>query len=267
MGEKKIIKHNATEVWRIPNFDEGQTVAEVRLTRKRKMAAGFRLFARYGFDEGCAGHITVRDPEFPDTFWVNPFRVHFCQVKVSDLIRVDHSGKILEGKHELNVAAFSIHSQIHHHRPDVGAAAHTHAMYGRAWSALGRKLDPISQDACAFYQDHEVYKDFGGVVITTDEGANICRTMGNKKAAILENHGLLTVGQTIDEAVFWYIAMEKLAQSQLLAEAAAAGKPLSLIKHDIAVQSHSLMGTPEVGRIQFIPLYKKIIAEEPDLLE
>ena len=115
--------------------------------------AAFRLFSRFGFDEGVAGHITARDPERLDHFWVNPFGMHFGQIRASDLILVNDHGEVVEGKYPVNGAAFAIHSQVHAARPDVVAAAHAHSLYGKAWSSLGRLLDPITQDACAFYED------------------------------------------------------------------------------------------------------------------
>lgn len=128
-----------------------ETVAEERLHRKQRLAAAFRLFARYGFDEGVAGHITARDPEFSDRFWVNPFGMYFGQIRVSDLLFVNDRGDILEGDRPVNAAAFAIHSQVHAARPDIVAAAHAHSLYGKTWSSLGRLLDPLTQDACAFY--------------------------------------------------------------------------------------------------------------------
>ena len=98
------------------------TMAEIRLDRKRKLTAAFRLFGKFGFDEGVAGHITVRDPEQVDHFWVNPFGVSFKQIKMSELILVNHQGDIVSGKGPLNGAAFTIHSQIHKHLPHVTAA-------------------------------------------------------------------------------------------------------------------------------------------------
>jgi ribulose-5-phosphate 4-epimerase/fuculose-1-phosphate aldolase len=139
---------------KLPMPPKFATVAEERLHRRQRLAAGFRLFSKFGFDEGVAGHITARDPEFPDTFWVNPFGVHFSQIKVSNLIRCDHSGKVVEGDYPLNTAAFVIHSRVHAARPDAVAAAHAHSTYGRAFSTLGRPLAPITQDVCAFYNDH-----------------------------------------------------------------------------------------------------------------
>ena len=107
-----------------PKFDNP---ADERLHRKQRLAAGFRLFSKFGFDEGVAGHITARDPEFVDTFWVNPFGVHFSQVKVSNLIRCDHKGNVVEGDYPVNTAAFVIHSRVHAARPDANAAAHSHS--------------------------------------------------------------------------------------------------------------------------------------------
>src|ERR1051326_2750229 len=125
----------------LPTFD---SVEEERLNRKQRLAAGFRLFGRFGFDEGVAGHITARDPECLDQFWVNPFGMHFGQIRVSDLILVNQRGKVVEGHHPVNVAAFAIHSQVHATRPDVVAAAHAHSLYGKSFSSLGRLLDPIT---------------------------------------------------------------------------------------------------------------------------
>ncbi len=245
------------------------TLAEERLHRKQRLAAGFRLFSKFGFDEGVAGHITARDPEFTDTFWVNPFGVHFSQVCVSNLIRCDHEGRVVEGNHPVNAAAFVIHSRVHHARPDVNGAAHTHSTYGRAFSTLGIPLAPLTQDACAFYGDHAVYEDFGGVAVELDEGVRIAQALGDRKAAILANHGLITVGRTVDEAVWWFITMERSCQVQILASSAAAqlGTAPKAIGEASARQSFGIVGTPFAGWFQFQPLYARIVKEQPDLLD
>src|SRR6266481_7996090 len=209
----------------LPSFE---SIEEERLHRKHRLAASFRLFGKFGFDEGVAGHITVRDPEHLDRFWVNPFGMNFKHIRVSDLICVDHTGEVVEGDAAVNRAAFAIHSQVHAARPDVVAAAHAHSIYGKSWSSLGRLLDPITQDACAFYQDHSLFEEFRGIVFETSEGERIAQALGDRKAAILRNHGLLTVGRSVDEAVWWFISMERSCYSQLMAEAAV--KPI-LIDH------------------------------------
>lgn len=247
-----------------PRFD---SVAEERLHRKQRLAAAFRIFAQWGMGEGAAGHITVRDPEFPETFWLNPFGVHFSQVKVSNLIRVDHHGDVVEGNHPVNRAAFAIHSRVHLARPDVVAAAHTHGIYGRAFSALGKPLAMLSQDACAFYNDHALYDEYGGVVLELGEGEQIARALGPMKAVILRNHGLLTVGGSVDEAAWWYISMERNCQVQLMAEAAAHGQALRTVPEESCRQAYSVVGVPFAGWFSFKLLYDKLKAEAPGFLD
>ena len=144
------------------------------------------------------------------------------------------------------------------------SAAHCHSMHGKAWSSLGRTLDPITQDACAFYDDHVMFDDYTGVVLSTDEGKRIATALGGAKAAILRNHGLLTVGETVDEAVWWFITMDRSCQAQLLAE--AAGKPI-LIDEDDARLTYTQVGTHLAGWFSFQPMYEMIVAQQPDLLD
>jgi ribulose-5-phosphate 4-epimerase/fuculose-1-phosphate aldolase len=266
--ETKAPASPAPGIGKLPMPPKFANLADERLHRKQRLAAGFRLFSKFGFDEGVAGHITARDPEFPDTFWVNPFGVHFSQITVSNLIRCDHKGAVVEGDYPVNTAAFVIHSRVHAARPDAVAAAHSHSTYGRAFSTLGRTLAPITQDVCAFYNDHALYDDFGGVVVELDEGQRIAEAIGKKKAAILQNHGLITVGGTVDEAVWWFITMERSCQVQLLAEATLRGNDtLKLISPQAAAQANQITGSAFAGWFQFQPLYARIVKEQPDLLD
>ncbi len=244
-----------------PSFD---SVEEERLHRKQRLAAAFRLFGRFGFDEGVAGHITARDPELLDHFWVNPFGMNFKQIRVADLLLLNRQGKVVEGSWPVNQAAFAIHSQVHEARPDVVSAAHAHSLHGKAWSSLRRTLDPITQDACAFYGDHALFDDYTGVVLDVEEGKRIAHALGDAKAVILANHGLLTVGETVDETAWWFITMERTCQAQLLAE--AAGAP-TLIDPEMAELTATQVGSHSAGWMSFQPLYDWIVAEQPDLLE
>ena len=239
-------------------------IEDERCHRQQRLAAAFRLFAYYGFDEGIAGHITVRDPEFTDCFWVNPFGMYFGHIRVSDLLLVNHKGEIVKGNKPVNTAAFAIHSQIHQARPDVNAAAHAHSIYGKTWSTLGRLLDPLTQDACAFYEDQALFNDYTGVVLDTQEGKRIAATLGEKKAVILRNHGLLTVGNSVDETAWWFITMERSCQAQLMAE--SAGKPV-LIDSEIARLTYSQIGSHFMGWFSFQSMYEMILRQQPDLLD
>jgi ribulose-5-phosphate 4-epimerase/fuculose-1-phosphate aldolase len=247
-----------------PAIPEFSSVEDERRYRKQRLAAAFRIFGRLGFGEGTAGHITARDPERPDHFWVNPLGMSFRQIRVKDLLLVNHEGEVVDGNWPLNLAAFVIHSQIHAARPDVVSAAHAHSVHGKAWSSLRRPLDPLTQDACAFYEDHAVFEDYTGAVFDIEEGKRIAHALGGSKAAILSNHGLLTVGHSVDEAAWWFITMERTCQAQLLAE--AAGNPVP-IGHDVAEKTARQTGGHRVGWVQFQPLYDVVVTEEPDLLD
>lgn len=249
----------------LPTFPSFQ---KERIYRKRMLACAFRIFSKNQFDEGVAGHITVRDPEYPNTFWVNGFGVDFSEITVSNLIRCDCEGRVIEGGPlTINRAAFAIHSTIHRHRPDVVAAAHSHSLYGKTWSTLGRLLDPITQDSCAFYEDHGLYNSYGGVAFELSEGERIAQALGEAKAVILQNHGLLTVGKdSLEECIWWFISMEKCCKVQLLAEAASQGKPLQLIPHEAAKKAYGVIGTPYSGWYQCQMLIRKAMKEFPDCL-
>lgn len=244
----------------LPKF---ATAAEERTHRKQRLTAAFRLFGKLGYDEGVAGHITVRDPEKTDHFWVNPFGMDFNEIKPQDLLLIDHHGDIIEGNRPLNRAAFAIHSAIHRARPDVIAAAHAHAIHGRTFSALGKLLEPINQDACAFFEDHQLYDQYSGVVLEENYGDDIAKALGKSKAVIMKNHGWITTGQSVDEAVWWFISAEKCCHAQLMAD--AAGKPIS-IPRDTAVLTRNQIGTPLAGWFSFQPLYSRVVREQPDLL-
>lgn len=241
------------------------TLDEERTHRKQRLAGALRIFGRLGFSEGVAGHITARDPELTDHFWVNPFGMNFRHIRVSDLILVNHRGDVVHGRKPVNRAAFVIHAAVHAARPDVMAAAHAHSVHGKAWSSLRRPLDPLTQDSCAFYGDHAVFDDYTGVVLDVEEGKRLAHALGPHKALILSNHGLLTVGQTsVDEAAWWFITMERTCQAQLLAE--AAGTPV-LIDADRAAQTAPQVGPPMAGWRAFQPLYEWIVTVQPELLD
>ncbi|WP_043265696.1 class II aldolase/adducin family protein [Streptomyces sp. CT34] len=239
-----------------------QSVEEERRYRRERLVAAVRLFGRLGFEEGVTGHITARDPEFTDCFWVNPFGMPFSLLTLSDLILVNLDGQVVEGRHHVNQAAFSIHAQIHRARPDVVAAAHSHSTYGRALAALGELLDPITQDVCAFYEAHALYDAYSGVVVDEEESRRIAAALGPHKAVILRNRGLLTVGDSVDAAAWWFLTMERSCQVQLTAK--AAGKPV-LIGHHDAVRTREQLGSDLVAWINYQPLYRQMARSEPDM--
>ncbi len=245
------------------------SVEEERLDRKVHLAAAFRMFSRAGMDEGVAGHITARDPGEPDSYWVNPFGMHFSMIKQSDLVRVSHSGEVIEGDRAVNAAAVAIHCAVHAARPDVVAAAHAHGPYGKTLSALEMTVEPLTQDACAFYQDIGVHDTYTGVVLDPEEGRRIGRALADHKAVILRNHGMLTVGETVDSAAWWFLTLERTSQSQLMAYSAAAGlgAPPRQIGHEEATQTRGQIGFELAGWFQFQPIWERISRNNPDIFD
>jgi ribulose-5-phosphate 4-epimerase/fuculose-1-phosphate aldolase len=131
---------------------------------------------------------------------------------------------------------------------------------------MGRHLDPLTQDACIFYKDHGLFNDYTGVVGETSEGDRIALALEDKKAVILQNHGLLTVGYSIEECVFWLTTMERSCQSQLLAE--ATGKQLVHIDPKVAAMTRDYeVGFPLAGYFSAQPLFQDIFAEQADLVD
>ncbi|MEM7271511.1 MAG: class II aldolase/adducin family protein [Actinomycetota bacterium] len=241
-----------------------ETAEEERKHRKERLAAALRIIGGLGFAEGVAGHITARDPELTDHFWVNPFGMSFNRVTVSDLILVNPEGIVVHGNRPVNAAAFAIHHAIHEARPDVIAAVHTHTVYGRAFSSLGKDVAMLTQDACMFYNDVALHADSGGAVVTgAEDGAGLAASLGDKKALIHRNHGLITVGGSVDAAAWWFIALERCCQVQLIAE--AAGEPM-IIPDEYAQTSWEQTGHELAGWFQFQPHLADLLAADPSFL-
>ncbi|TVY86450.1 Decarboxylase [Lachnellula willkommii] len=232
---------------------------EERAYQKGRLALAFRIFAKLGFDEGVAGHITLRDPVDPTSFWVNPFGVAWPLIKASSLILVNAKGQVIDGGpvRLLNTAAYMIHHAVHSARPDVNCVAHSHSIYGRSFCTLGRNLDTITQDSCAFHNDIALYSSFRGIVLAADEGLAIAAALGQKKAALLQNHGLLTCGESIEAAVFWFMSLEKCCHAQLLADAAAGGRGGTTVKIDEAdaAYTYKAVGTEKAGWFSAKPTF------------
>ncbi|MEV8536002.1 class II aldolase/adducin family protein [Streptomyces sp. NPDC051211] len=231
------------------------TPQEERAHRRTRLAGALRLFGELGYEDGVGGHITARDPEFEDCYWVNPFGVAFARLTPEDLLLVDGDGRVVQGGRRVNEAAFAVHAAVHRARPEVVAVAHTHSVHGRALAALGELIDPITQEACAFYQDHALLDKYTGVAFDAGECTRIAQALGPYKALILRNHGLLTVGGSVDAAAWWFISMERAAQVQLAAR--SAGKPVQ-IDHRSAVATRVQLGSDLAAWVNYQPLWQRV---------
>jgi ribulose-5-phosphate 4-epimerase/fuculose-1-phosphate aldolase len=248
----------------IPTF---ASHAEERLHRKQHLVAAVRAFAMHGFDYGFAGHLTVRDPERPELYWTNPMSVHFSQVKVSNLILADHKGRVVEGRHAINRAGFVLHAAVHEAYPEVMAMCHAHTLYGTAWCATGQPLQMLSQDAACFYNNHAVIgASAGAVAVEEKAGLTIAQQIGKVRGILHQNHGLLTSSRhSIDDAAFWFIALERCCQVQL--QVSASGVKPQLLSDETARYSAEHVGNDFIGWLHFQTLYNQIAEQQPDMFE
>lgn len=265
---RSVSLYQPTQDGRIfPVEPEFSNLAEERLHLKQRLAAACRAFALEGFDYGFAGHLTIRDPEFPELYWTNPMCIHFANVKVSNLILVNHAGEVVEGDYAVNRAGFVLHAAVHQAHPDILAMCHAHTVYGTAFASLGRPLEPISQDAAAFFEDHVVIKDEAGQVAVEEEaGPKVADWFKGVKAAIHQNHGLLTASRhSIEAAAFWFIALERCCQQQLMVEATGI-KPV-LVSPEKSRYSREHVGSEYIGWLHFQTIWDGLIRTQPDFLE
>jgi ribulose-5-phosphate 4-epimerase/fuculose-1-phosphate aldolase len=242
-------------------------MARERQYLKERLVGACRAFAREGFDYGFAGHLTIRDPERPNLYWTNPMAVHFRQVKVSNLILVDHRGQVVEGDHAVNRAGFVLHAAVHEAHPDIVAMCHAHTLYGTAFAALGKPLAPISQDVAAFFEDHVVINDEAGqVAVEEDAGPKVADWFKGVKAAIHQNHGLFTASRhSIEAAAFWFIALERCCHQQLLVE--ATGVTPKLVPPDRSRYSREHVGSEYIGWLHFQTIWNDLVRTEPDMFD
>ena len=250
-----------------PQVPKFASFAEERLHRKQRLAAVCRVFAKYGYEYGFAGHVTLRDPEHPNLYWTNPFAMDFGRVRVSDLLLVDHEGTVVEGTWAVNRAGFVLHAAIHEANPDIVASCHAHTTNGMAWAALGRKLDPITQTSASFYNEQAlITEEAGAVVVQKSAGASVAAAFGQSKVVIHQNHGLFSAGrESVEEAAWWFIAAERACEIQLKAE--ATGHPLRMINEQAVAHSAKHLGTPFLAWLHFQPIYDQIARSNPDLFD
>ena len=217
---------------------------------------------------GLAGHFTARDPILTDHFWVNPLGMSFADIRASDLLLVDPRGEVVQGDGMVNLSGVPYHDQIQQARPEVVGIAHAHSFHAKIWSAFGRTLDPITADATLLHGDQVLFAPQRPSGMSVEEGRDVVAgqvvaTLGERNILIWQNHGLWTVGATVEAAAWRFIAFENAARGQMLAES---------VGHPIVPQTEPLQAAArpraEVSAwLSFLPLWDRMVREEPDLLD
>ncbi len=181
-------------------YDTVRSIDDERAHRKRMCAIGYRILAAQRWGQLGDGHVSARDPELTDHFWLLDWGVPFGEATVDRLVLVGPDGQVKDADGNLtgavNTAGYNIHAPILAARPDAVSAAHTHTQFGTPWSANVEPFRAISQESCAFVFDQAMFDDEEVEVLSIDGGKRIAAAIGESKLCILRNHGLLTVGQS-----------------------------------------------------------------------
>ncbi|MCX5194909.1 class II aldolase/adducin family protein [Streptomyces sp. NBC_00249] len=228
------------------------TAGQARAHRKERLAEALRLLGRLGYEDGVGALVSVRDPEFADCYWVNPFGRAAGGLTAADLLLVDGEGRVLQGERRVNQLAFGVHAAVHRQRPGLVAVVRAQGPYGTALACLGELLAPVTEEACAFYEDHALLDEFVG----DGDPGRIAVALGPYKALILRGRGLLTVGDSVEAALWWFHAAERAARTQLLAR--AAGKPVP-VEHRAAVAVRERFGSDLAAWVSYQPLRDAVL--------
>jgi L-fuculose-phosphate aldolase len=229
-------------------------------TLQSDLLHGFHILDQAGQGTGIAGHLTARLPG-ASTFWGHRWRLGFDEVGKDDLVESDFELRTVSGSGTCN-PTLHIHTQIYRARPDIKCIAHTHAANVVALSVTGSQLMPVTQTGCFYFDDVCLLDEFDGIVLDTEEGDTIARSLGDNHAILLKHHGLITVGDTISDAVIGATVLDYACEVQL--KAMAAGH-FDTLPDEAARQSQGFVRSSETLKLRWAHLKRKARRARPDI--
>ena len=241
--------------------NQNQSAAEIRQQRKVAVALGYRIFGALRWGDMGDGHISARDPERTDCFWMLRYGVSYHLARVKDLVLVGPDGELAEGEGAINRAAYYIHHPILMAKLDAVSAAHVHTPWGTPFAAEVRPIEPISQESCVFFEDHVIFDDEEVQIQDTEGGQRIAEAMGSNRAIILRNHGLLTATDGVAETVGLFVEMERVAEVHMKARDA------KLISAEAARYAKADLVQYGPGKVAFYALVARHIEDPSVVLE
>jgi ribulose-5-phosphate 4-epimerase/fuculose-1-phosphate aldolase len=202
-----------------------------------QLAAAYRLIDHWGMSELIYNHISVRLPGPDDHFLINPFGLMYREIRASNLVKIDLEGNIIASAggfetrpYRVNRAGFVIHSAIHRARPDAQCIVHTHTPAGMAVVSLKEGLIPVALEGLRFH-NQIAFHEFRGITLSMEEQESLVKSFGDKRVLLLRNHGLLTVGPTVAQAVCLMYYLERACQVQLMAQ--STGRELNSLSQQL----------------------------------
>jgi len=200
--------------------------SEAEWTARQRLAVCYRIFAYLGWDEMIFNHITVKVPGEDNAFLINPYGLHFSEVTASTLVKIDIDGNTLDGsRHPVNKAGFTQHSLFHRELPDAHAIIHTHTTATMAVASAEGGLQPINFYAAAIVP-RLAYHKFEGITVHADEGPRFLKSLGKKRIMLLENHGPVVMGRTLEEAFLNHWVLQRACEIQV--QTLSIGSPITI---------------------------------------
>jgi ribulose-5-phosphate 4-epimerase/fuculose-1-phosphate aldolase len=217
---------------------EERSMSESEWAARQELASCYRVFAFMGWAELIYNHITLKIPGEEGAFLINPFGLHFSEVTASSLVKIDIDGnKLDDSPYPVNLAGFTQHSIFHRHLSDAHCIAHTHTTAGMAVSSFDGGLLPVNFYAASFIGEL-AYHEFEGVTVRPEEGQRLIGNLGQKRAMLLRNHGILVMGRSVAETFTKHWRLQRACEVQLAT--LSMGAPIMISHEVIAVHQRDL---------------------------
>ncbi len=227
------------------------------------LAAALRWAARLGLNEGVCNHFSLE--LVPDRYLINPQGLHWSEVKASDILLIDGSGAVLDGKHALEPTAFFIHSKIHQLNPQAKCVLHTHMLYATALTLIdGGRLEWCNQNTLRYW-DRVAYDDsYNGVARDEAEGVRIASQLNGRDVMFMASHGVTVVGANVAWAFDDLYYLERACMHQVLAVQGAAGKPLRRVPAAMCAKvAAQIQSERQQSDLFFASIKRLLDAQEP----
>jgi ribulose-5-phosphate 4-epimerase/fuculose-1-phosphate aldolase len=201
------------------------------------LAAALRLAVRFGLNEGIDNHFSLAVPGEANRFLLNPWGLHWSEVRASDLLVVDEGGALVNGPGNPEPTAFYIHSRIHRADKRAACVLHTHMPYATALTSLsGGRMEMVTQNALRFWNEIGYDDGYNGLALDDAEGDRICAALAGRRIVFLANHGVVVTGETVGEAFDDLYFIERACEVQVLAM--HTGRPLRQVARDVVEATH-----------------------------
>jgi ribulose-5-phosphate 4-epimerase/fuculose-1-phosphate aldolase len=237
-------------------------MSEAERAARVQLAACYRIFNHLGWTEMIFNHVTLRVPGPEKFFLINPFGLHYSEITASSLVLIDVEGNpVRESKWPVNRAGFVIHSAIHEHLEQAHCVMHTHTTTGMAVACLKEGLSPTNFYAAQLH-GKVAYHDFEGITVDEGEKGRMLKSIGNKPAVILRNHGLLAWGPSVPEATMMLWTLQRACDVQIASSSAGALNP---IRDEVFAQTVRESGPGEKRTCEdvFAAMVRLVEAKDP----